>query len=186
MRGHKISDDNWSRSEHLLPGRGGHGGVAWDIRGFDNAVQYVAKTGIPRRDLPDRSGKWDTAFHRFNAWCKAGVWRRVLEAVRDPDLEWLMIDSTGDPGGPPRSRDDRRGRRPGPGAVAGRVRDEGPPGRGVARFTAGNLLESGPRRRHHARPGVARRPRAGHRCRGTRGRTATRSRRRWRPARRRL
>ncbi len=95
MRRHEISDDNWSRIEQLLPGRpGGHGGVARDNRGFVNAVWYVAKTGIRWRDLPDRFGKWDTAFHRFNAWCKAGVWRRVFEAVRAPDLEWLMIDST--------------------------------------------------------------------------------------------
>ena len=95
MRRHEISDDNWSRIEHLLPGRpGGHGGVAKDNRGFINAVWYVAKTGIPWRDLPERFGKWDTVFHRFNGWCKTGVWKRVFEAVRDPDLEWLMIDST--------------------------------------------------------------------------------------------
>lgn len=95
MRRHEISDDNWLRIEHLLPGRpGGHGGVAKDNRGFLNAVWYVAKTGIPWRDLPDRFGKWDTVFHRFNGWCKKGVWKRVFEAVRDPDLEWLMIDST--------------------------------------------------------------------------------------------
>ena len=57
MRRHEISDDNWSRIEHLLPGRaGGHGGVARDNRGFINAVWYVAKTGIPWRDLPDRFG----------------------------------------------------------------------------------------------------------------------------------
>ena len=95
MRRHEISDDQWSRIEHLLPGRPGtHGGVAKDNRGFLNAVWYVAKTGIPWRDLPDRFGKWDTVFHRFNEWCKKGVWKRVFEAVRDPDLEWLMIDST--------------------------------------------------------------------------------------------
>ena len=68
--------------------------MAKDNRGFVNAVWYVAKTGIPWRDLPERFGKWDTAFHRFNEWCKKGVWKRVFEAVRDPDLEWLMIDST--------------------------------------------------------------------------------------------
>ena len=95
MRRHEISDDNWLRIEHLLPGRtGGHGGVAKDNRRFINAVWYVAKTGIPWRDLPERFGKWDTVFHRFNEWCKRGVWKRVFEAVRDPDLEWLMIDST--------------------------------------------------------------------------------------------
>ena len=95
MRRHEIPDDSWSRIERLLPGRpGGPGGVARDNRGFVNAVWYVAKTGIPWRDLPERFGKWDTVFHRFNEWCKKGVWKRVFEAVRDPDLEWLMIDST--------------------------------------------------------------------------------------------
>ena len=54
----------------------------------------MAKTGIQWRDLPDRFGKWDTAYHRFNEWCMRGVWQRVLAAVRDPDLEWLLLDST--------------------------------------------------------------------------------------------
>lgn len=50
----------------------GHGGVAKDNRGFVNSVWSVAKTGIPWRDWPERFGKWDTAFHRFNEWCKKG------------------------------------------------------------------------------------------------------------------
>ena len=54
----------------------------------------MAKTGVQWRDLPERFGKWDTAYHRFNEWCKKGVWRRVLAAVRGPDLEWLLLDST--------------------------------------------------------------------------------------------
>lgn len=95
MRRHEIPQDQWERIEGLLPGRpGNHGGVAKDNRGFINAIWYVAKTGIPWRDLPERFGKWDTVFHRFNEWCKKGVWLRVLAAVQDPDLEWLMLDST--------------------------------------------------------------------------------------------
>src|SRR5215207_8214166 len=95
MRRHELTDDQWARIEHLLPGRpGGHGGVARDNRGFVHAVWFVAKTGIPWRDLPDRFGRWDTAYHRFNEWCRKGVWQRVLAAVRDPDLEWLLLDST--------------------------------------------------------------------------------------------
>jgi transposase len=94
MRRHELPDDQWARIEHLLPGRpGGHGGVARDNRRFVNAVWYVAKTGIPWRDLPERFGPWDTAYHRFNEWCKRGVWQRVLSAVQDPDLEWLLLDS---------------------------------------------------------------------------------------------
>lgn len=30
----------------------------------------------------------------FNEWCKKGVWQRVFAVVQDPDLEWLMLDST--------------------------------------------------------------------------------------------
>lgn len=95
MHRHEIPLDKWERIEPLLPGRrGGHGGIAKDNRNFVNAVWYVAKTGIPWRDLPERFGKWDTVYHRFNAWCKKGVWKRIFEAVQDPDVEWLMIDST--------------------------------------------------------------------------------------------
>ena len=95
MRRHEIPDDPWVRIEGLLPGRrGGHGGVAKDNRTFLNAVWYLAKTGIPWRDLPDRFGKWDTVYHRFNAWSKNSVWQRIYAAVQDPDLEWLMLDST--------------------------------------------------------------------------------------------
>jgi len=95
MRRHEIPQEQWAVIEGLLPGRpGGHGGVARDNRGFVNAVWYVAKTGIPWRDLPERFGKWDTVYHRFNEWCKKGVWQRVFAAVQDPDLEWLMLDST--------------------------------------------------------------------------------------------
>ena len=41
----------------MLPGRpSDHGGVARDNRFFVSAVWYVAKTGIPWRDLPARFG----------------------------------------------------------------------------------------------------------------------------------
>ena len=95
MRRHEIPQDQWDRIEGLLPGRpGGHGGVAKDNRGFINVIWYIAKTGVPWRDLPERFGKWDTVYHRFDEWCQKGVWQRVFEAVREPDLEWSMIDST--------------------------------------------------------------------------------------------
>ena len=95
MHRHEIPLDKWLRIEPLLPGqRGGHGGVAKDNHLFLNAVWYVAKTGIAWRDLPERFGKWDTVYHRYNEWCKKGVWQRIFDAVQDPDLEWLMIDST--------------------------------------------------------------------------------------------
>jgi transposase len=92
---HEISDENWIRIEHLLPGRpGGHGGVAKNNRLFINAIYYLSKTGCPWRDLPERFGKWNSVYKRLERWCRTGVWQRVFEAIQDPDLEWLLIDST--------------------------------------------------------------------------------------------
>jgi transposase len=95
MGRHEISDEDWLRIEQLLPGRkGGHGGVAKDNRLFVNAICFIAKTGIPWRDLPERFGKWNSVFQRFQRWCRKGTWTKVFETLKDPDLEWLLIDST--------------------------------------------------------------------------------------------
>lgn len=95
MSRHDISDDRWVKIEHLLPGRPGHlGGVARNNRLFINAILYVAKTGVAWRDLPSEYGNWDTAYHRYNEWCKRGRWQAIFVALQDPDLEWLLIDSS--------------------------------------------------------------------------------------------
>ena len=92
---HAISDADFARIEHLLPGRPGDTGwVAADNRRFIDAVLYVAKTGVPWRDLPERLGNWNSVWRRFDRWSRKGTWARVFEALQDPDLEWLILDST--------------------------------------------------------------------------------------------
>ena len=50
---HALTDAEWERIEHLLPGRPGQTGwLAKDNRLFLDAVLYVGRTGIPWRDLP--------------------------------------------------------------------------------------------------------------------------------------
>jgi transposase len=95
MRRHELSDEEWNAIKDLLPGKEGDPGVtAKDNRLFLNAIRFVAKTGIPWRDLPERFGHWHNVFQRFNRWCKKGVFRRIFDVLRDPDLEVLMLDST--------------------------------------------------------------------------------------------
>jgi transposase len=92
---HAISDADWDRIKHLLPGqRGQHGGLARDNRRFIDAVLYVARTGIPWEDLPERLGNWNSQWRRFDRWAKAGRWDPILAALRDPDLDVLILDST--------------------------------------------------------------------------------------------
>jgi transposase len=92
---HAISDDNWDRLKGLLPGRAGAPGApAKDNRLFIDAILWVGKTGAPWRDLPERFGNWNSVWKRFSRWAKKGVWQKVFEALQDPDLEWLILDST--------------------------------------------------------------------------------------------
>jgi transposase len=95
MRRHEISDEQWNRIKHLLPGQEGQPGVtAKDNRLFLNAVLWIAKTGAPWRDLPQRFGNWNSVWRRFDRWAAKGVWQQVYRQFQDPDVEWLLLDST--------------------------------------------------------------------------------------------
>jgi transposase len=87
---HAIADADWERIKGLLPTHGPKN----DTRRFVDAVLFVARTGIPWRDLPERFGHWNAAWRRFDRWSRKGVWQKVFDALQDPDLEWLILDST--------------------------------------------------------------------------------------------
>jgi len=92
---HAISDADWDRIKHLLPGQPGqHGGVAQDNRRFIDAVLWVARTGAAWADLPERLGSGNSQWRRFDRWAKKGRWDPILAALRDPDLDVLILDST--------------------------------------------------------------------------------------------
>src|ERR1700691_2739271 len=95
MRRHEIPDDQWDRIKDLLPGKAGDPGVtAKDNRLFIDAVLWIAKTRAPWRDLPERFGNFNSVWRRFDRWSRKGVWKRIFHELQDPDLEWLMLDST--------------------------------------------------------------------------------------------
>jgi transposase len=92
---HAISDEDFERIEGLLPGKATDPGVtAKDNRLFIDAVLWIAKTSAAWRDLPERFGNWNSVWKRFDRWAKKGRWQGIFEALRDPDLEWLILDST--------------------------------------------------------------------------------------------
>ncbi len=92
---HSISDSDWDRIKDLLPGRRGQTGwLAADNRRFINALLWIAKTGAPWRDLPERFGNWNSVWRRLDRWARKGTLKMVFEVLQDPDLEWLILDST--------------------------------------------------------------------------------------------
>jgi transposase len=56
---------------------------------------WIARSGAPWRDLPERYGDWKNTHRRFSRWATRGVWRAVFAALNvDTDLDILMMDST--------------------------------------------------------------------------------------------
>ena len=92
---HAIKDADWERIKDFLPGQPGqHGKVAKNNRLFIDAVLWIAKTGAPWRDLPEYFGNWNSVWRRLDRWANKGVWQRVFAILQDPDLEWVILDST--------------------------------------------------------------------------------------------
>ena len=56
QRRFELSDAQWEQVRKLLPLREGAGRPGKDDRSFMNAVLWIARTGSPWRDLPERYG----------------------------------------------------------------------------------------------------------------------------------
>jgi transposase len=46
------------------------------------------------QDLPERFGKWNPVLQRFNRWDNKDSGKKCFEVLQEPDLDWLLIDST--------------------------------------------------------------------------------------------
>ena len=97
MDRHQLTDVEWARIEPLLPPERGRRGRPATLphRQFMDAVVYMAKTGLPWRDLPERFGPWKTIFNKFSRWNAKRVFERILEVfAKDADDESSMADSS--------------------------------------------------------------------------------------------
>lgn len=90
MRRYSVSDEVWAKVEPLFPRHGNR----VDNRLFFDAVLWMAKSGAAWRDLPERFGKWNSVYARFNRLTRVGLWQRVFDLSADGDLDQLLLDST--------------------------------------------------------------------------------------------
>jgi transposase len=105
-RAEQLTDEQWAILEPLIPkpvrredGRGRP--EKHPDRAVLNGILWVLRTGAAWADLPDRFPSGSTCFRRFSRWVKAGVLRKLLEALaRDLeerggiDLSECFIDGT--------------------------------------------------------------------------------------------
>ena len=93
---HEISDIDWERVKDLLPPENtGKGRPSRPNREILNAILWIAKTGAPWRDLPDRYGSWKTVYSRFSLWSKNDKFQKIFDKLKaDADMQDVSIDST--------------------------------------------------------------------------------------------
>lgn len=81
MRRTEFSQSEWERIQAKLPHQPGNRGKVTDDRLFINAVLFIAKCGVPWRDLPSRFGNWNSVYVRFRRWAEGGVWQRLFDSL---------------------------------------------------------------------------------------------------------
>lgn len=94
----RMTNEVWERISKALDAVKHPAGARPDLtdRDFVDAILYVARTGIPWRDLPSRFGDWNAVYQRFRRWQRAGYWEAVFLIVPGDlsDAEHLFFDST--------------------------------------------------------------------------------------------
>jgi transposase len=96
-----LTDELWAAMEPLVRAAKTHKGGQRPIlseRMFFEAVLYLARTGVPVRDLPGEFGEWDAVYHRWRRWVRSGAMKRLFEGMTaDPqfgDVRRVLVDST--------------------------------------------------------------------------------------------
>lgn len=96
MKKEYISESAWSKIFSFLKTcKNIYRGRERRCKNFVEAIFWMARTGAQWRELPERYGKWNSIFSRFNAWTRKKIWDLLLQfCSEDPDFEYVMIDAT--------------------------------------------------------------------------------------------
>lgn len=91
---YEISDEQWNQIKNLFP-VAKTGRPPKDNRVMFNAILWIARSGAPWRDLPERFGSWKTVYSRFCKWRNDGTLLVIFKRLTlESDYENLSIDST--------------------------------------------------------------------------------------------
>ncbi len=96
-RRYELTDQEWEQIADLFPkeNTGRPGRPSKDNRTMLNAVVWLARSGAPWRDLPERYGPWETVYSRFRKWIDDGVLDNIFRILSlEAELEELSIDGS--------------------------------------------------------------------------------------------
>ena len=91
-----LPDTQWSKIVNFLKTCPDiYTGKETNLRRFVQAVLWITRSGSQWRLLPKQYGNWNSVYKRYARWCDKGIFQRLHQHfVDDPDMEWLIIDTT--------------------------------------------------------------------------------------------
>lgn len=96
-RRYELTDQEWEQIAPLLPPEKScrSGRPSKDNRLMINAMIWIARSGAPWRDLPERYGSWSSVYSRFRKWIEDGILDNVFRVLSlDAELDELFLDAT--------------------------------------------------------------------------------------------
>lgn len=89
-----LTDKAWEALKQILKDTG-RVYNKYEHRNTLEGILYRMRTGVQWRDLPEKFGRWNTVFRRFNLWSKKGVLQKLFQSISsENDPEWLFIDGS--------------------------------------------------------------------------------------------
>ena len=93
----EYEDEEWNQIVSLLPpeNSGKQGRPSKCNRTILNGIVWIARSGAPWRDLPERYGAWQTVYSRFRKWIEDGILDNIFRVLSlEAELTELSIDAS--------------------------------------------------------------------------------------------
>ena len=97
LRRYDLTDEEWNCIAPLLPPEisGKEGRPQKCCRTILNGIGWIARSGAPWRDLPERYGSWQTVYSRFRKWIEDGTLDNIFRVLSlEAELTELSIDAS--------------------------------------------------------------------------------------------
>ncbi len=97
LRRYELTDQEWEQTASLLPPEktGKPGRPSKDNRTMLNGMVWIARSGAPWRDLPERYGPWNSVYSRFRKWIDDGILNNIFRVLSlEAERKELSLDAT--------------------------------------------------------------------------------------------
>lgn len=90
---HDLTDSEWEKVKEKLPKEKTKGRPQIDPRKAFNGIMWILTSGATWRFLPEKYGKWNSVYKKFQKWNAEGVFDNLIENNAEKS-EIIAIDST--------------------------------------------------------------------------------------------